>query len=713
MRKLIPVALVLLFSSPVFAQRTVVTGQVIDPNGIPWQGGTMVATLSLPVGVSGATLNGVQIGGSTQRVTLDSTGSFLMQLPDNNVVQPPGTQWTFAINISPGEPPPFGTGPQQFTQTFTITGASQTIAFSPVPALTHASSTQFITGSIQAISAGSPKYGLKNDLRFSGDAVTTLNSPIVTSATIQFQCPASVFPCVTGGDVGKTIYTVNAATGGSAIVGSVGGVPGSGDAKILSVQSPTQATASVNATVSETGDTLVVASNDTVALQTAWADVKALNSTLLLPCPTTQPSFQQNSGGMLVTAHLFDVNNAPDTFPLNSTFLVFGCAGSSDMIVPAPNFDFSSCLFACIYGVQTQNVRINPGFLAKLTRMTDFTIQGFSSNFLGHGSGLTCQGGTQLCVWIVAPYFTQRIQILGFGGSPGPILFLAQESETNINELNMQGNPSTGPMITLQGSPATVIRNSIVAFNGIGGSPDSIRCTGSSQVLIDGGLFNQRMNLGNCTDVYVRNVQSIREDCCNLQGVTVASGGTAFIDHSTFFTAQGTTGIGLQVLAGGTAHIKNDDFQTSGGNVSINNAGTLFDDGGNNPGTGALFVNTGTVVGDGSITGVLDVAGNHALTSGWGTANVNTVSGFTKDVRLTISVTGGAPAAGPVLTDTFANPFFVTPGGGCTLLQVGGTFGVLSNPVASALSTTGVTWTFTGTPVVGQSYSFARHCSNN
>ena len=132
MRRRLPIAIaaILFFAAPALAQRTVVSGSVKDVNGIPYAGGTLVATLSLPVGASGATLNGVQIGGATQRVTLDNTGSFLMQLPDNNVVLPGGTQWTFSVNISPGAPPPLGTGPQNCSATLTITGASQSVSSS-------------------------------------------------------------------------------------------------------------------------------------------------------------------------------------------------------------------------------------------------------------------------------------------------------------------------------------------------------------------------------------------------------------------------------------------------------------------------------------------------------------------------------------------------------------------------------------------------------
>src|SRR5216684_6495435 len=116
-------AAILFLALPAIAQRTVVSGTVTDASLLPYAGGSLVATLSLPVGASGAILNGVQISGATQRVTLDNTGSFLMQLPDNALVQctnaagqiiacAPQTKWTFSVTLSPGVVPPVGTGPQ-------------------------------------------------------------------------------------------------------------------------------------------------------------------------------------------------------------------------------------------------------------------------------------------------------------------------------------------------------------------------------------------------------------------------------------------------------------------------------------------------------------------------------------------------------------------------------------------------------------------------
>ncbi len=161
-RKLIPAFLFFfLLAAPAAAQRTVVTGTVTDPNGIPYAGGSISATLSLPLGASGATLNGVQISGTSPRTSLDSNGAFLFQLPDNNVVVPAGTRWVFSVS-STGVLPPVGFGPRSFVSgSILITGASQDISATLsalAPALTR------ITATVPAGSAGSVQLNIAGAL---------------------------------------------------------------------------------------------------------------------------------------------------------------------------------------------------------------------------------------------------------------------------------------------------------------------------------------------------------------------------------------------------------------------------------------------------------------------------------------------------------------------------------------------------------------------
>jgi len=165
-------------------------------------------------------------------------------------------------------------------------------------------------------------------------------------------------------------------------------------------------------------------------------------------------------------------------------------------------------------------------------------------------------------------------------------------------------------------------------------------------------------------------------------------------------------------VAGGEQHLKGVRF--NGAANLQQTSGSVFDDGGNNlPFSSFSTFTAGNPHGVTSINGTPDVVGNHVLTSGWGTSTVTTVTGDTVDVTFTISVTG-APGASPVITDTFATGaggFWKAPNTGCFLVQTGGNFGIITNPVASSLSRTGIVWTFSGTPVNGNTYTFYRHCS--
>jgi hypothetical protein len=146
--KLAVLAFALLAAVPAFAQRTIVSGTVKDTNGLVYAQASLTVTLSLPTGALGAYLNGAQIAGTVGPVQLDATGSFLVQLADNTLIQcanaagqlvacAPQTKWNFAVTLSPGVPPPLGTGPQTCSSLLTVTGASQSVSsnFSACPAL--------------------------------------------------------------------------------------------------------------------------------------------------------------------------------------------------------------------------------------------------------------------------------------------------------------------------------------------------------------------------------------------------------------------------------------------------------------------------------------------------------------------------------------------------------------------------------------------------
>lgn len=112
---------------------TTVTGTITDSNGLKWSCGFISAQL-ITAGGASATLNGggfstssspVQLGCPTSPGT-GAPGSFAMRLADSGVINPSNTTWKFTVNLTPGIPPPAGTGPQSFSFTTAINCSTNT-----------------------------------------------------------------------------------------------------------------------------------------------------------------------------------------------------------------------------------------------------------------------------------------------------------------------------------------------------------------------------------------------------------------------------------------------------------------------------------------------------------------------------------------------------------------------------------------------------------
>lgn len=131
---------VALAGSLALAQFTTVTGTITDPNSVPYSNGNITAQL-ITAGTT-PTLNGLpfSMSGSSG---LDVNGKFTMRLADNTQIVPGGLQWKFTVTCGGGcVPPAGGTGPQQFSVSITISGATQDISATlsaAAPALTRAS----------------------------------------------------------------------------------------------------------------------------------------------------------------------------------------------------------------------------------------------------------------------------------------------------------------------------------------------------------------------------------------------------------------------------------------------------------------------------------------------------------------------------------------------------------------------------------------------
>ncbi len=127
LRKFLRLSLLVLLLAPfAAAQFTLVTGTVVDPNGVPYALGTITAQL-VTAGVT-PTINGNSFA-MTGSSGLSATGSFTMQLVSNALMLPNTLQWSFQVCSAQGTVQPAGgPGPVCFTTLITISGATQSIS---------------------------------------------------------------------------------------------------------------------------------------------------------------------------------------------------------------------------------------------------------------------------------------------------------------------------------------------------------------------------------------------------------------------------------------------------------------------------------------------------------------------------------------------------------------------------------------------------------
>ena len=167
------------------AQFTVVTGTVIDPNGLPYANGTITPILTSS---ASPTLGGFAYTPPTQATGLSLTGTFTMRLADNTSLLPANTKWNFVVNCGAGcVLPAGGTGPIVFTLAapITISGTTQDISVqlqAVAPSLTKSS------GSGVIAFPGAP----------SGSCFST-QLAVNTSSGQLYSCNAAVWQAVTGG----------------------------------------------------------------------------------------------------------------------------------------------------------------------------------------------------------------------------------------------------------------------------------------------------------------------------------------------------------------------------------------------------------------------------------------------------------------------------------------------------------------------------------
>jgi hypothetical protein len=698
------------------AQTTLVTGTIVDPGAVPYAGAQLKAQLTVP----GATVtinNNAQcasagqgsapckipIQGTAGPVTLDSAGNIPgggIVMFDNTFVNPGGTQWIFTVSISPGVPLPLGTGPQTFSATITISGASQNIgaalnALAPKLSNTAAATPPGgISGDVQTnngaggFAGGTPLTALANggttiyaanapyNLKFDGgvvyDGSISNGSTNLTSATANWTANAKV---------GQRIWVVEgqgASTGKLALMGTISSI---------------------------TSSTVVVVS------QTSLCNTAS-------PCTNLHVGWGtggQNTNFQSFMSKLASVNTAVQTCGLlpSGTFVWEAqaflqptqtrvCLKSTghSLLIPAPDFAFGT-------GGQISFANSNTGWGydysdIEIDGMGLITGDGRTAVFQGIGAGAEA-------VFLSEGTF-RNINVHDWGDTVANwnCMFLDNYQWdyniqcANANFSQTQGCGTLNP-VHIDGGWFTTTRS--------GRSMMQAGCDLDSSH-VDWGPRGGGANGTQLVDVIgTSNWHSVQDSFAQSSvnyGIgCVNSGASAWIDHATS-SMSGQTLPNIKTVPGCNVYVSNSKL-TAGTNQylcdshSNSGPGTCIDGGGN-----TFSGSFGDFVSSNSIGGTACVTGNWALTSGWGASAIASVTAGGDSHRCQVVITGAAGAASPVLTWTFPKAYLTgTPQlpGSCQI-----TFnGTLTGESTGAPTATSVAFTFTGTPSA-QTYRLDASC---
>lgn len=732
---------------------TTVTGTVTDPNGVKWACGTISAQL-ITAGGPAPTLNGGGFTTQTSPVSLGCpttpgtgpSGSFAMRLADSGVIVPSNTTWRFTVNTS-GNAPPLGTGPQTFSFITAIncstntpstctsnqldistqlsalapalgnaSGGVSSVSTLPAVPCTNGTVVSLINvqvfscingiwvpdgGSITpAVVTDALNFGvLANNGQACFDGNVTVGSPTVTTtqALCHFNCPGGIYPCSvagTGSDVGKHIFATqicqSSATCGPYQFNSSAELLGAtqvANVTVLSIQSATSLTASANANASCSPANLcavVILADETANLNAAWNASQAASAP---GCPRLQlPAGLLGYSDLLFQGTSGQPCNGASTGGPNLQQLgivgptIVGTGQLTTILVPLPNFNYAH---ACAAG----NAMVGNG---KGLALIDLAITGFGQSGVGAGITATCPRQVQA-------EYVHNVNLTGWGSRIVGTTGITFASFSSMDDSYLSGFGFQG---ISAGSFTTLVNNSI-------SSPICLLSSGSPVSSSDNNYYGPGFNGFSCIDVTTGTLVSLGDTQQSINSnpsaptasVRVRTGGTLI--SSNYVQAYGTANtIGLQIDAGGTAQVFGWKSLSANGAGGLSNAGTFTDSCANN--FNGATSGAGTFFGSCSATGTVITSAKLVLSAGWGASAAWTaLSGNTQLIQGTITNTGAGQAANPTITYTFPTAFFGVPV--CSAYQVGGTQTILAATeflTPSAVTATGATFTYNGTPTV-------------
>ena len=550
------------------------------------------------------------------------------------------------------------------------------------------------------------------------DGNTTSGSATVTTlGSCTFHCPGSVYPCSTNApsptnDVGKQIFVTNMCSttncGPYFFDGSVNflGATQTSLVTILSIQSATSLTASANAAATCSAKagganacTIVIAVDETAHIN-AMLTAGYLNSTP--GCPrfqfpqgiigfsaqlgTTQGSLSQCAINGGTRGHIQQLAEAGPAF--------VGVGQLATILVPLPNWNFAG------WTTGTAIVSNSNGLA-----FIDIGISGFGQSFTA--AGITTGGGNTL---LATPY-TSNFMFTGWANHVNSLVGVSLGGWGTISNSFIQAVGSTGGTVAVTSQNSTIINSSIAGFQALIVSGAPFTSNGNTYWGPQNTLPAIEIQNGGLMISAADTIQTLNPaPQAHTPVIQVDSGGTLYTTN--FTNALGGSSFdGLKINAGGTAFVFGWRDTATPTN-SLINAGTFTDEGANKfngPVSGA-----GSFFGSYSITGTTITSAKLVLSAGWGASAAWTaLSGQTQYIQGTITNTGAGQAANPTITYTFPTPFYSAPV--CSAYQVGGTQAILAATeflTPSAVTATGATFTYNGTPTVNLTEVIQILCQN-
>jgi hypothetical protein len=537
-------------------------------------------------------------------------------------------------------------------------------------------------------------YGVVPDGKYVIDATVTSGSQTVT-------CPNA--DCnFTIADMGKIVFaTYGAVTGYYTYIQGVLVVP---QGTITGVGSSNSITVSIAATATHVATAVLIWGTDnTTALAAAWTAAIAGPTSICLPLYLPAGLMLDQSG---------QFNSAPaactNTSSGNRTgTAVYGQGQGVSQIVVTPNFNFSTCAGSPWFGCFGNNVGSTQFFGG--TQFRYWSIW-------GGGYAAANPTSTQYMVVANSNSVFEDFAVLGFG-STGSHLGCANLYGDPVTLINFQCDGVGGLVGWFIPSFAQVFSS------GLSYSGDTLGTSVSLQ-----GLLQSSNNIfgpsAQATGIFITSTAqwfSANDQYLDFGGTgyttaeaSITNGGYAAVTNGFFNNSRdGATSV-VWYNTGGTARFSQTKFNAlvsaASSYVIYQGNGVIYDDCGNSLVNGHIpyLLAAGYLAGSCSATGTALVTANVALTSGWGTSTVSAPAGASHAGVFTVT-TGGVPGASPVVTLTFPTPFWVPPAS-CTLLQIGGTFGTITNPSTGTPTISSVAWTFSGTPIATQVYTFSYQC---